>query len=66
MRNKETRGDNDYVLFHRALPGADNPTIHNNRVAKEDIAPRVQLFRVRRVKHGATVFIANRVFVKIR
>src|SRR5258708_11647793 len=66
QRSKETRGNNDCVLFQRALTGADNPTIHHNGVVKEDIAPRVQLFRVRRVKHGAAVCIANNVFVKIR
>ena len=46
QRSKETGGDNDCVLFHRALPGADHPTIQNQRVAKENIGPRVQLFRV--------------------
>jgi hypothetical protein len=43
---KETRGENDRILFQCALPGADNPAIKNNRVVKENIAPRVQLFRV--------------------
>src|SRR5437588_2413247 len=64
QRRKETRGDIDGTLFYRALPGAGNPTIQNNYMV-EDIAPSVELCRIRRVKHGAAISVANGILVKI-
>lgn len=64
--HKEARRDDDGVLFQCTLPGADDPTIYNYRVVEEDVAPSVQVFRMRVVKNGAAVGVANDILVVVR
>src|SRR5450755_3105617 len=64
-RREKARSDDGFIFFQHSLPGADDPTVYDNCVVEEHVAPSVKVFCVCGVENGATVSVAYDILVII-